>query len=120
MQALLVVEAEVAFDARPSFPHRCVIFQVHLLIFERPPQPLDENVVHTASTPIHTDRDFSGLQLAGEFLAGELRALIAVKDLRPSPPQSALQRLDAEVEPIVNDSDQLNTYRLNQSITATK
>ncbi len=36
VQTLIVVKAEVAVNARPRFHHRCVVFQVHLLIFERP------------------------------------------------------------------------------------
>src|SRR5207248_63803 len=59
-------------------------------------------------------------QLASELLTGELRTLIAVEDLRPAPAQGALQRLDAEFDSRVSDNLQLRTYRLNQSITATR
>ena len=72
VQALMVVKTDIAFDARPRFGHRCVIFQVHLLLFERPPQPLDKNVVHTSSAAIHADCDLSGLKFTGELLTGEL------------------------------------------------
>src|SRR6202451_3994960 len=98
MQPFLVVEPEIPFDPGSRLRHRLVIFQVHLLVLERSPQPLNENVVHTASPPIHADGDLPGRQLTGELLAGELRTLIAVEYLRPPPPQGAPQRLDAEVE----------------------
>src|SRR5947209_6384185 len=71
--------------------------QVHLLVFERTPQSLDENVVHAASPPVHADRDLARYQFSGEPVAGELRSLIAVEDIRPTSPQSTLQRFEAEI-----------------------
>src|SRR5580658_3297088 len=98
MKTLLVVEPEVLRNAGARFIHRYIVFQIHLLVFERPPQPLDKNVVHTASPAVHADGDLPRRQLAGELLAGELRPLVAVKDVRPSPAQRGLERFDAEVD----------------------
>jgi hypothetical protein len=47
------------------------------LVFQRPPQPLDEDVVHPAATAIHRDADAGVLQRGGEDKAGELRTLRA-------------------------------------------
>src|SRR5947209_4033625 len=98
MQTLLVVKAEIAFDARPRFRDRGVVFQVYLLVFERPPQPLDKDVVHTAPATVHANGNLSGLQFANEFLTGKLRPLVTVEDLGLAPAKSALQRFDTEVE----------------------
>src|SRR5512147_2359171 len=46
------------------------------------PQPLDEDVVEPAAAPVHADRDAGGFEPGRECGAGELRALIAVEDLR--------------------------------------
>ena len=98
VQPFLVVEPEVSLDSGPRFRQRLVVFQVHLLIFERPPQPLDENVVHASAASVHADGNLPGRQFAGELLTGELRTLVRIENLRSAPPQGALQRLDAEVE----------------------
>ena len=79
MEALVVVKAEVSFDARPGFRNRLVVSQVHLFLLERPPQPLNEDVVHTASPSVHTDGDVSGLQFPRELLTGELRDFGSLK-----------------------------------------
>src|ERR1019366_4035298 len=85
VQAFVVVEPEVAGDARSCLRHRRVILQVHLLVFQRSPQALDKDVVHAAPAPVHTDGDPAPRQLPDELLAGELRSLIAVEDVRPAP-----------------------------------
>ena len=48
--------------------------QIDGLIFERPPQALDEDIVHAPSAAIHRDRDASVFEHAGELEAGELAA----------------------------------------------
>ena len=56
------------------------IVQLNVRVRERPPQPLDEGVVHPAATTIHTDLDIGGLQHAYERETGELTALIGVEN----------------------------------------
>ena len=58
--------------------------QEHALVFQRPPQPLDEDVVHPAPAPIHRDADAGVFQRVGEGEAGELRALIGIEDVGPA------------------------------------
>src|SRR5271156_5598484 len=76
MRPTVVVEVYPSADAGPRFAAVRIGFQVDLLIFDRAPQPLDEDVVHEAAAPVHRDRDPGRLQLSGERNAGELRALI--------------------------------------------
>ncbi len=52
--------------------------QIDLLIFDRPPQPLDKDVVAPRAAAIHADRDRVLQQQAGECGAGELAALDAL------------------------------------------
>ena len=83
MGPLLVVEPEPFADARSSLRYQPVVPQVNLFVLQRTPQPFNEDVVETTAAPVHADRDAARFQLAGEFLAGELRTLVAVEDLGP-------------------------------------
>ena len=55
--------------------------QVHLLVLDRAPQPLDEHVVSPAALAVHRDADAVAHQQAGEGRACKLTALIGVEDL---------------------------------------
>ena len=46
--------------------------QIKILILERPPQPLDENIVLDSATAIHTDVYIMILQQTCKCIAGEL------------------------------------------------
>ena len=91
----------VEFDPLCDDPHRFEavgqLVQVDRLVFERAPEPLDEDVVHTAAPPIHGDRDIRAAEHAGEVEAGELAALVGVEDIRAAVTvQGFFQGLDAE------------------------
>src|SRR3982751_3954970 len=71
--------------------------EVDLLVLDRSPEPLDEDVVAPGTLAVHADGDSVPGQHAGEGLAGELAALIGVEDLRPAGAGRGLfQRPDAE------------------------
>src|SRR6266852_6212728 len=81
---------------------------MHFLVFDRAPQPFDENIVHETTASVHRNRDACGLEPAGEGDAGELRALIGVEYLRRAVPrQSFVER-------------RARTARVAQSIIATR
>ena len=63
----------------PDFRHTPVIFQVDLLLFQRGPQPLDEDVVEDPPATVHADENSVVLEQAGEIVAGELRSLVGVE-----------------------------------------
>jgi len=66
-------------------------------MLERPPQPLDEDVVHPTTAAIHGDLDPCARQRAGEGRTGELAALVGVENLRRAVPcQSVVERSEAE------------------------
>ena len=75
----MVVEVDPSADAGPGFAAVGVGFQMDFLIFDRAPQPLDEDVVHEAAASVHRDRDPGRFQFAGERRAGELCALVGVE-----------------------------------------
>ena len=71
--------------------------EIDLLVLDRPPEPLDEDVVAPGTLAVHADGDAGLVQHAGEVVAGEPRALIGVEDLGPAMAGDGfLQRLDAE------------------------
>ena len=68
----IVVEAEVAVEAVVGIRDRLIVVQVHLLPFDRAPEPLDEDVIEGASPSIPTDLDTRLFQPPGIGGAGEL------------------------------------------------
>jgi len=92
-----VVEPKVVTKTDSGISAILICFQIHLLIFHRPPQPLNEQVVIVAPFPIHTDPDSVLLQHPGEGFTGELGALVSVEDIRSAFPKCFFQRLDAKV-----------------------
>ena len=72
MRALAVVELEVAADFGSRFGDRLVGVQIDMLVFERAPQPLDEDIVGPATLAIHADLDAFFFEPSGEGFAAEL------------------------------------------------
>src|ERR1700759_76174 len=92
-----IVEGQVSADRGAGLADRVIGSEVDLLGLDRPPEPLDEDVVAPGALPVHAYGDAGLVQHAGEALAGELRALIGVEDLGPAVTGDGfLQRLDAE------------------------
>lgn len=67
-------------------------------VLQRPPQALDEDVVHPTAAATHRDADTGIAQRVGESEAGELAALVGVEDAGPAVTGDRfLQRFDTEV-----------------------
>ena len=97
MRPLGVVEADPFADHPPCHEAVRQFVQIDRLVLERPPEALDEDVVHVAALAIHGDTDVGIPERAGEVEAGELAALIRIEDLRPAVSgQRLVQGLDAE------------------------
>src|ERR1700710_295525 len=97
MWATAICTIEKSTDRTGCFAVGFVSPQVHLLVFDAAPQPLDEHVVAPCALAVHADGDGVAGEHAGEGRAGELRALIGVEDVRLAvTSQSILQGLDAE------------------------
>src|SRR5438132_7845891 len=92
-----VIKVEVAADRSAGVADAFVGPQIHLLVFDAAPQPLDEDVVPPSPFAVHADGDRVFDQHASECRAGELAALIRVEDVGLAVmSESVLKRLDAE------------------------
>src|SRR5258708_20120688 len=97
MWAAESVKGHPGTDAGPRLATVGVGFQMYFFIFDRAPQPFDEDVVHETAAAVHRNRDASRFKLAGECGAGELGSLVGVEDSRFAiSEQSLLQRFDAK------------------------
>ena len=72
MRALAVVEVQIPADRSARFADTVVSPQIDLLVFDRAPEPLNEDVVAPRAPAIHADRDGVVEEQAGEVDAGEL------------------------------------------------
>ena len=57
VRALVIVEVEIVFQRREQFQAGGEVAGIDQLVFERAPQPFDENIVERAPAAIHADRD---------------------------------------------------------------
>src|SRR4030067_636002 len=88
MRTLLVVERDPFSDADLGFASGLERMQIDGLVFQRPPQPLDHDVVHPPPLAVHRDPDAGFLEHLGELQGGELAPLVRVEDPgRPEPGQ---------------------------------
>ena len=98
MRPLAVVELQIPTDRGARLADAVIGPEVDLLVFDRAPEPLDEDVVAPRSLAVHADGDGLRQQQAGELGAGELAALVRVEDLRPAVLGECVgDRLEAEL-----------------------
>ena len=98
MWAAAVAEAKIPANRGPGFRDAGVGPQVDLLVFDGPPQALDEDIVPPGPLALHADLDLAARQHIDELGRGELAALIGVKDLGGAVSrQRLLDGFDAEV-----------------------
>src|SRR3954469_4318342 len=67
-----IVEGQVPADRGPGLADRVVGSEIHLLVLDRSPEPLHEDVVPPGALAIHADGDAGLEQHVGEVEAGEL------------------------------------------------
>ena len=78
MRSLTIVEVQIPAERGTSLANTVVSPQIHLLVFDRPPQPLDKDIVAPRAAAIHADCDGIVQQQAGECGTGELASLDAL------------------------------------------
>src|SRR6266498_4172478 len=76
-----VIEADPTSDPSSCLTASLECIEEDAFIFQRSPQPLDEDIVHPAATAVHRDANVGIPQSVRERKARELRALIRVEDL---------------------------------------
>lgn len=64
----------------------CIGPQIKMLILNRPPKSLDENIVQGTAFRIHADGYLIAYQRFDKVIAGELTALICIENLGLPPP----------------------------------
>src|SRR5690348_9691424 len=82
MLTFRIVKIEIDAEPLTRLSPIAIAMQIHFLVFDRAPQPLDEDVVDPAALAVHADADAGALQDIEPLLGGELRTLIGVEDLR--------------------------------------
>ena len=65
-----------------KIPDRLKFIDINQLIFDRPPEAFDKNVIQRSAATIHTDPNAVLLQYAGKLHARILAALIRIEYLR--------------------------------------
>ena len=68
------------------------------MVFDGPPQPLNEDVVLASTTAVHADRNVVVFECLGEIVAGKLCPLVRIEDFRRTiAVQSVIERMDTEI-----------------------
>lgn len=62
MWASAVVEAQISADGSAGLGYGLVGVEIDLLVFDRPPEPLDEDIIPSRALAVHRDGDLSFLQ----------------------------------------------------------
>src|SRR5438270_14057424 len=121
MWAPIVIKADPFGDPRLGLLPIGIPLQIHILMLERSPQALDEDVVHPAAATIHRDPDSGRRQHARERGAGELASLSVLKiSGRPNRAKASSSAETQNETSMVLDKRQVSTARLDQSMTATR
>ena len=98
MSALFVVKANPAAQAVAKLGTTAERMQVKVVMFDGPPQTLNEDVVLTSAAAVHADADALVLENLSKTVAGKLGALIRVEDFRLAiAAQGLLEGLNTEI-----------------------
>jgi len=82
VDAFVVVVVDPSIHTPLEFRHGAVVLQVNVLLLQAAPEPLDEDVVDPAPTAVHAGLRPHRFDRFDPGLAGELRSLIRIEDLR--------------------------------------
>ena len=69
-------------NSEPQLRQTDIILDFDVFVFQRPPETLHFCIIPTATLSIHADLNVASLQLFNELIAGELVALVGIKDFR--------------------------------------
>ena len=75
MRLAPVVECHIAVQPATRLRDATVDAEVDFLVFDRPPQPFDKNIVVPRALAVHADRNLGVLQGREKGNGGELAAL---------------------------------------------
>src|SRR3989344_6359683 len=78
MRACGIIESEVVGKDEASIGKSGEFVEIHTLVFDRPPQSLGEDVVHTSAATVHRDSYVFCLEQINVLWRGEVRPLVGV------------------------------------------
>ena len=98
VKAFLIIKIEPIAEAVPKLGPAAKRVKVDVVVLERPPQPLYENIVLTPASAIHADGNAVALKQTRKGLACKLSALVGIEYFWSAvAPDSLGERLDTEV-----------------------
>ena len=97
MRSFFVIEWKVDSQSFAGVGGGGVRLYVHVFVFDRAPQALGEDVVHTTATTVHANLDSLVRKETGISRAREVAALIGVVNLRRRNRERAVQVLKTEI-----------------------
>ncbi len=89
MWPLVVIERKVLGQPEGEFCHVAITLEVQVFILEAAPEALNKGVVKGPPSTVQADGHTFSLEHIGEGRTRELRALVAIKDLRFAMPPVA-------------------------------
>ena len=97
MWAFVAIEFEVINQSFMTIGSGVVTLQINVFVFQRSPEPFDEDVVEGSATTIHADLNPACKQSFCVRTACELNTLICVEDLRDALFKSLIQSRQTEL-----------------------
>ena len=92
-----VEEVEVLGQALIEQGDGGVVVDVDVFVFDRSPEPLDENIVHSPAPAVHADFYAILEEAVSEPGGGKLAALVGVENFGSSDGEGVLKRLDTKI-----------------------
>jgi len=93
----MVVEVKIPLQAFFGVPYAGVLIQIDLLVFNRTPEPLNEDVIEGPAASVHADADAMVFKSSDKCITHVLHTLIAIEYLRTCSLQGRFQHVHAEV-----------------------
>ena len=121
MRALAVVEVQIPADRGARLADAVVGPQIDLFVFDRAPEPLDEDVVAPRAPAVHADRDgvVSSRPVNAALVNWLPWSVLKISGL-PCLASASSTASRQNSTSIVIDTRQARTRRLNQSTTAAR
>ena len=82
MESLLIVKLKVFSEVTPTIRNAGILFQINLLIFDRPPKTLDHDIIKCSTSAIHADPNRFSFEDPDKLFTGKLAPLIRVEYVR--------------------------------------
>ena len=96
MEPFGIIPVEIRSQSIMGIGHRRILHDVNVVIFDRSPESLDEDIVKDPSTTVHADPDLVLQQDLDERHRRELNPLVAVEDIRLAVFQGRLETIHAK------------------------